>query len=303
MQFRSAVKRAIRLVGSLPVISSVVHHPSVRRGLEHLPGGRAVYGSGWDRTHPYDRAHGTDTSGFVSSESIPAAEAARAHAIFYAGSQPSVLRKALGMLLPLESFTFVDLGCGKGRALLVASEFPFKDIVGVELSPKLAEVARRNAATVARRFPERTPVGVTVADASSFPLPAGDLVLFLYHPFGAELVARVVDSVEAALAVEERRIYVVYYNPAAGHCFDASQSLRRRFAHMVPHDAEELGYGPDDADLLVIWQGGDSPRAAAAANARIVVRKNGMRAVLEAYAGPESVNGHIDPAEKEEAAA
>ncbi len=281
MSLTSNAKRFARTLGSLPVVAPIVRHPSVRRGLEKIPGAEVVYGSGWSRTHPFDRAHGTDTSGFVSTDSIPVGEAARAHAIFYAGSQPSVLRTALGMMLPLESFTFVDLGCGKGRAVLVASEYPFRDILGIELSPALTATARRNAAIMARRFPRRTPVRVESADASSYPLPSGDLILFLYHPFGAELVSKVVDSVEAALAAEQRSIYVVYYNPANHHCFDASTALRRRFASMVAHTSEELGFSPDDSNLLVIWQGGTSAAATAAANARIVVRKDGMRATLE----------------------
>ena len=101
---------------------------------------------------------------------------------------------------------------------------------------------------------------LAVGDASTFPLPAGDLVLFLYNPFGAELIAKVVAGVEAALAADHRSVYIVYYNPVFGHCFDASPLLlRRRFARVLPYAAEELGYGPDKDDALVIWQGGAAP--------------------------------------------
>ncbi|MEN9521377.1 MAG: hypothetical protein RLZZ381_3965, partial [Cyanobacteriota bacterium] len=181
----------------------------------------------------------------------------------------------------LESYTFLDLGCGKGRALLVASEFSFENILGIELSPLLAEIARHNAEIVAHRFPQRTEVCIQVADASSFPLPAGNLVIFLYHPFGAELVAKVVAGIEAALAAEDRSIYIVYYNPVAGHCFDASPLLQRYFAGMIPYGTEEIGYGPDETDPLVIWQGGTATSPPiASANAQIVVGKNGGRVTL-----------------------
>ncbi|MGL5832558.1 MAG: class I SAM-dependent methyltransferase [Waterburya sp.] len=184
-------------------------------------------------------------------------------------------------LPPLDSYTFLDLGCGKGRALLVASEFSFQDILGIELSPPLAEIARHNAEIVAHRFPHRTKVRVQVADASRFPLPAGNLVIFLYHPFGEELVAKVVAGIEAALATEDRSIYIVYYNPVAGHCFDASPLLQRHFAGMIPYGTEEIGYGPDEADPLVIWQGGTATSSPiASANAQIVVIKSGGRATL-----------------------
>jgi SAM-dependent methyltransferase len=278
---REAAARLAGAIGRLPVVAGVIRHPPLRRLLEKVPGAHALYGNGWDRVHPFDRAHGTDTSGCVAAAELPAGEAARAHAICYAGSQPSVLRQGLAELWPLDSFAFVDLGCGKGRALLVASELPFREILGVELSAPLARIASRNAVLIARRFPKRTAIAVAVADASTFPLPAGNLVLFLYHPFSAALVARVAASVDAALASQRRCVYVVYYNPVAGHCFDASKRLRRRYARVLPYAAEERGYGPDDADTLVIWQGGTQAPPAAAANARIVKAPGGLRAVLE----------------------
>jgi SAM-dependent methyltransferase len=249
--------------------------------LAHIPGSQLLYGSGWDAAHPFDRIHGTDTSGFVSSDHLPVGEPARAHAICYAGSQPSVLRTALKALPPLGLCTFVDLGCGKGRPLLVASEFPFRDILGVELSPSLAEIARRNAAAIAQRFPQRTAIRVVVADASEFPLPAGDLVVFLYHPFGAELVAKVVAAVEAAVMTGHRAIYVVYYNPVAGHCFDSSPLLTRRFARMIPYAKDEISYGPDEFEPLIIWQGGSAPPPIEAAIGKIVPVKSGIRVIIE----------------------
>jgi len=275
------VKRFVAAVGRLPVVSSLIRLPLARSLLKNIPGTGLLYGSGWDAIHPFDRIHGTQTSGFVSADQLPAGEAARAHAVFYAGSQPSVLRESLRALPPVETCTFVDLGCGKGRPLLVASEFPFRDILGVELSADLAAVAERNAAIIAERFPDRVRIRIAVGDASSFPIPAGDVVLFLYNPFEAELVAQVAQRVEAALRTEPRSIYIVYYNPTAAYCFDTSRLLTRRFARQIPCAAEELGYGPDASDPVIIWQGGAAPPPLVAANARLVTVSSGSRVILE----------------------
>lgn len=277
---RSAAQRIAAAIGRLPLVRGLVRLPAVVRLLDRVPGAQALYGSGWERVHPFDRGHGTDTSGWVSPLELPRGEAARDHAICYAGSQPSLLRLALAQLPALDTCAFVDLGCGKGRALLVASEFPFHDILGVELSAPLARIAGRNAARIARRFPQRTAIAIAVADASTFPLPAGNLVLFLYHPFGAALVERVVTCVEAALATERRVVYVVYYNPVAGHCFDASSRLRRRYARMLPYAADERGFGPDDTDTVVIWEGGSAAPLAPVAQDRIELASGGLRAIL-----------------------
>jgi SAM-dependent methyltransferase len=72
-------------------------------------------------------------------------------------------------LLPrISDRTFIDLGCGEGRALVIASEFPFRAIVGVELSPALCATATANAAVIANRFPDRMPIQIVQADAGEF---------------------------------------------------------------------------------------------------------------------------------------
>jgi SAM-dependent methyltransferase len=281
MNIKASIKRSISAIGEQPILAAKLQQQSVRRILAKIPVVRWLYVNEWERIHPFDRYHGTDTSGIVMAKDMPAKETARAYAIDYAGSQPNVLRLALAKLPPLDTYTFVDLGCGKGRPLLVASEFPFRDILGVELSSPLAQVTQRNADIIANRFPRRTKVRVAVGDASTYPLPSGNLVIFLYNPFKAELIANVVAGVESALVAESRSIYIVYYNPVAGHCFDASRQLNRYFAKTLPYADGELGYGPDTEDPVVIWRGGTAPRIAdPAANARIVLQHE-LRAVLE----------------------
>jgi SAM-dependent methyltransferase len=270
----------IRTIAGLPGIRTALYHPAVRSTIQTWPGFQLLYGKGWHLLHPFDRSHGTDTSGFVASDDLPSSPHDLTRKHVYGGSQPSIIRSALATLPSLESFTFVDLGCGKGRPLLVASEFPFRDIVGVELSPSLAADAQRNATILKQRFPGRVPIRVETGDASAFPFPAGNLVVFLYNPFGEEVIARVVAGIEAALAAEKRSLFVIYYNPVYGACFDASHALTRHFAAMLPYAREECGYGPDEEDTVVIWQAGLATPALTGANARIEVIKPGTRAEL-----------------------
>jgi SAM-dependent methyltransferase len=280
MSTKKLIGNAIRESSKLPGIKDVLFHPSVRGAVQHWPGLSTVYGKGWLLLHPIDRDLGTDTSGFIPTEELPSSphDSLRKHC--YAGSQPSIVRTALAALPSCEGFTFVDLGCGKGRPLLVASEFPFRDLVGVELSPSLAGIARQNAAILQKKWPNRVPVRVELGDASAFPLPAGNLVVFLYNPFGQEVIAEVVAGIEAALAAENRSLYVVYYNPVYGACFDASPALTRYFAATLPYSAEEQGYGPDSEDAVVIWQAGNAEPSHPGAEAQIEITIPSMRAEL-----------------------
>jgi SAM-dependent methyltransferase len=275
---KRTVRQVVQSAGKLPVVSRVIRYSAVRTILEKMPTSHLLYGRPWDRIHPFDRDHGTDTSGFLASEDLPAV-AARSSATSYGGSQPSILRAALRTIPDVDRSSFLDLGSGKGRALFVAAEFPFREIVGVELSPDLAQIARSNAAIVARRYPERTAVQVVEGDASAFPLPQGNLVIFMYHPFRTELVVQVVRAIEDAIAAGGRRVYVVYCNPVEGPCFDSSPHLRRHFAQSIPYHPSELGYGPDESDAIVIWQGGDAPPSEWPRNLPIVL-ENDMRAIL-----------------------
>jgi SAM-dependent methyltransferase len=216
----------------------------------------------------------------VPSDQLQSSPHDSAKTNIYAGSQPSIIRLALNTLPALPECTFIDLGCGKGRPLLIASEYPFRSVIGVELSPSLVLDARKNATTIGQRFSGRAPIMVEQYDAGQFALPAGNAVIFLYNPFGQEIVAKVVSRVEEALAVGGRTIFIIYYNPVYGHCFDGSRALTRYFAANLPYSPEELGYGPDIADAIVIWQGAGTASAHHNADAEIKIILPGVRAEL-----------------------
>ena len=106
----------------------------------------------------YDVRHRVRTRGVV-----PVAELGLTRdSIQYEGIAPKTLRKALAALGPLDGYTFVDLGSGMGRAVLVASEFPFRRIVGVEIAPELHAIACSQRPPVSRAATmPRHPPGAT----------------------------------------------------------------------------------------------------------------------------------------------
>ncbi len=97
---------------------------------------------------------------------------------------------AAAQLVP-ECTTFVDIGSGMGRVVLIASRLPFKQVVGVEISPALHEVARENLATYDRALQRCSDVRLVRADAADYAFPRGELALYLYNPFRAPVLASV----------------------------------------------------------------------------------------------------------------
>jgi SAM-dependent methyltransferase len=187
--------------------------------------------------HPFDLERGADTSGYTPGEQLSSGHAADFfNTAFYAIS-PSTLRQALAELPePCAAVTFVDLGCGKGRALLVAQEFGFAHVVGVELAPDLAVIASSNL--------NRAGMGgraeIVTGDASSFRYPEGPLVVFLYHPFLARVLRQTLDNLRDQLAERPRRVYLLRANPGYPRVL-----ARQRFLHLTWRRAFQLS--PEDA--------------------------------------------------------
>ncbi|MDP9140139.1 MAG: class I SAM-dependent methyltransferase [Pseudomonadota bacterium] len=221
--------------------------------LEKLPLANRLY-RGWQRIHPFDIEHGIEASGYM-----PADECARGSELAgqvnpYGGSQPSVVRASLSLLPDLQRYAFVDLGCGKGRPLVVASEFPFQRVVGVELAPPLADIARENARIVAAAYPDRTGIDIEVGDATMSTPPADCVVYFLYNPFDETLIRKLINRLELDLQGQLRHAFFVYYNPVHSAVLDQSKAFARWSAQTIPYATDELGYGPDIEDTVLIWQ-------------------------------------------------
>ena len=231
--------------------------PSIRRQLVKIPIVRRIYG-GWNRTHPFDVAEEVDTSGYLSVDKLTADEGMRSLIIPYAGSSPSIIRAAIETLPDVREHAFVDLGCGKGRAMLVASEYALGRVIGVELSPMLVATAQQNVRTALARHPERTPMEVVQANALEFELPRGKVVIYMYHAFGRDLMMQL--TAQLGAAVKDGRlsqVFVIYVNPVYAAVLDSSPVLTRFYAATLTIAEEEVGYAPDIKDTVVIWQGGD----------------------------------------------
>jgi SAM-dependent methyltransferase len=192
------------------MVSRVAYRSPVQHLLARVPAIRSIYWNCWDRTHPFDVRYGTDTSGSSPNGEAITGEVVDTHAHDYAGSQPGVMRKVVAMLPGIAQCSFVDLGCGKGRPVLVATECPFKDILGVELSPAFAQIARNNAERIANHYSGRRRARIEVGDATEYPIPSCDVVLFMYNPFGEAMVRKMAARVQSALALESTRVRGVH---------------------------------------------------------------------------------------------
>jgi SAM-dependent methyltransferase len=174
------------------------------------------------RQDAFDRARGVDTAGEVPIAALRGIVGRHADdGLRYQGIDPDALLAALAELgLEYPRYTFVDLGCGKGRALLVAAERPFARVMGVEFAPQLYAIAEANLAR--DRGPRRAgAVTVHLGDAAHHPLPPGPLVLFLFNPFGKRVTRLLLENLERSLAEAPRDVHVLYWNPVLATMWEA----------------------------------------------------------------------------------
>ena len=166
---------------------------------------------------PFDSQYKTETAEIVSVGALDIPDDRLEHAIRYEAVVPEVFYAILNELpIKHEEFLFIDIGCGKGRALLMASRFPFKAIIGVELSASLADLATRNIGVFKDRTQQCKRIEIVRVDAVDYELPHDKLFLFLYNPFDEKIMCKVVSNVERSLERYPRTIYIAYLQPL--HC-------------------------------------------------------------------------------------
>ena len=127
--------------------------------------------------HTFDLKYGTDTSGIIPGDALSCDDRNNLWSTAYYGVSPSVVNQALAALdLDWPRFTFLDLGSGKGRALLLASRFPFRRVVGVEIVSELNEIAAANILRFSAPWQKCREIEARNEDAAAFEYPDGPLV-------------------------------------------------------------------------------------------------------------------------------
>jgi SAM-dependent methyltransferase len=129
----------------------------------------------------------------------------------YFASEPWLFEQILRAIpVDLSRFTFIDLGAGKGRALLMASDYPFQRIVGVEFMPDLCRAAQKNIAGYSSDRQRCRRVEAICMDARDFQFPLEPLVAYLFNPFSEPTFARVLENLRRSIEQAPRAVYIAY---------------------------------------------------------------------------------------------
>ncbi len=150
----------------------------------------------------------------------------------YQPTEPALFQAMLDGLqgtagLDFRDFTFLDLGSGKGRTLLMASDYPFRRIVGVELLPALHQIAQDNLSRYKNKSQKCFALEVICADATTLTMPDEPMVMYLFNPFPEAGLRRVMANLESSLRAHPRMVYVLYHNPLLETLLGENRILRK----------------------------------------------------------------------------
>jgi len=151
----------------------------------------------------------------------------------YQPTEPALFREMLESLIQanpkmdFREFTFIDIGSGKGRALLMAADDPFRRILGIELLPELHRIAKENIGKYKSDSQQCFAIDCLLGDASAFAFPPEPTVLYLFNPLPESGLARMISNLEHSLREHPRQVFVLYHNPLLERVLTRSAAFNR----------------------------------------------------------------------------
>jgi SAM-dependent methyltransferase len=167
----------------------------------------------------------------------------------------------------MEETTFVDLGAGMGRAVLLASELRFKSVIGVEMHPTLAGIARKNIKIWRAAGREVSAMRIVEGDAVEFALPAGPVVVFLFNPFGSAMMRLLLKRWRPTFPGRTSAVDMLYVNNEQEGVLEMERGWSRLFLgkvkrseadaiadHKIMANQPEGEYASSNSEDCSIWR-------------------------------------------------
>jgi len=169
----------------------------------------------------FDEIHETDTAGAIAVENLQIESANRRHGSPYEPMPIRTFKKLLkNVKVRHDDYVFLDLGSGKGRSLLLASNYPFKKVIGVEYALDLHLAAVKNIDQYRSHRQRCFDIASVYVDATEYVIPLEPTVCFLFNPFDEKIMRTVLAKFEKSLDQHPRDVKFIFYIPRHVHLFD-----------------------------------------------------------------------------------
>jgi SAM-dependent methyltransferase len=182
----------------------------------------------------FDLRYGTDTVSFAELNTLTIGSEHVSDGTPYQPTRMRLVRRVLSSLNLTPGGAFVDFGCGKGRVLLLAADYGFRRITGVEFAKELCDIARENILRYQKKKGISTDIRIVEGDAVEYEIRDNENVFFMSNPFSAALVQKVVNNIVRSLRSRNKPGLIIYNNPLWGEAIE-----RQGFAPVLDFDAHE----------------------------------------------------------------
>lgn len=165
----------------------------------------------------------------------------------YQPTEPAVFHQMIDAIpVSVSGFTFIDLGAGKGRTLLMASDYPFRRIIGLELLEELNAIALQNIARYRNDQQKCFAIESHSGDARHFDFPSQPTVLYFFNPFPRHIWRELLANLHRSLLAAPRPVYVIYHNAVHEDILKSESWLRElgRSHQFVVYEARSFGLSP-----------------------------------------------------------
>lgn len=172
----------------------------------------------------FDLRYGVDTSSVVELDALDVVGQNRALGTPYQATNYMVLRRAFALLEESgaardKSGAFMDFGCGKGRAMMIAMQNGYKNVIGVDFAQGLLDQCEKNLAKFTARVKAPSEWHLLHADAVSVEIPHDATLFFFYNPFGCSVMDKVLTNIDRSLSENSRSVVAIYVNPVCRDAF------------------------------------------------------------------------------------
>ncbi|RJQ56235.1 MAG: class I SAM-dependent methyltransferase [Nitrospiraceae bacterium] len=161
----------------------------------------------------FDFRYGTDTVSHVELKNLDINSENYSRGHRYASTPAIAFKKLLDAIEFPDDSVFVDIGCGKGKMLLLAPHFGFKRVVGVDFSEKLCECARKNISIYQQKTGRNAHIDVIHSDVVHYEIKDDENVFYLFNPFDEVILKKVLDNICSSVEKNPRPVYLIYYIP------------------------------------------------------------------------------------------
>ncbi len=240
------IRRSVAQRGGRNAIANIVRR--IRTGNFSFSPAQPLF---LDGTHPFDRATGLDTGGFIHGSQLKTGHPFDLYTVSYYGSAPSLVQAVLDRWIEtppirsIEQYTFIDFGSGKGRVVLLASKLPFRSCIGVELNPGLHMIAIENMKHWQQLGSAASPVQSICQEATEFQFPLTPCLVYLFNPFTSKVLARLLDHISEAFANRPGELDLLYVNAEFDYLLEQRPGFARLWEMPIEMSAEDAA-----ADLL-----------------------------------------------------